>query len=159
MDFDLSAIRVCTAPSIYFRCPGTTSASTGRLLIWVVLRAVDPSTPCPQLIRGMGPHHDQIHIQGLSMAVDLFRATTADGVDIRYNSGLLILVAQFLLVKLLDPFLHLSHHFFSLHVAPVSGMIAPDRCGWAPLWSERHSRRYDLSEQPVQACLDKRGPG
>jgi len=24
----------------------------------------------------------------------------------------------------------------SLHVAPVSGMIAPARCDWTPLWSE-----------------------
>ena len=47
----------------------------------------------------------------------------------------------------------------NLHVAPESGMIAPDSCGWTPLWSERHSGRYDLSEQPVQACLDQRGPG
>ena len=47
----------------------------------------------------------------------------------------------------------------SLHVARVSGMIAPGRCVWTPPWSENHSRRYGLSEGQVQACLDKRGPG
>ena len=28
----------------------------------------------------------------------------------------------------------------SLQIAPVSGMIAQARCGWAPLWNENHSR-------------------
>ena len=47
---------------------------------------------------------------------------------------------------------------FSLQIASVSGMIAPAMCGWAPLWSERHSHSYDLSEEQVQACMGKRGP-
>ena len=47
----------------------------------------------------------------------------------------------------------------SLQVAPVTGMIAPARCGWAPLWKENHSRSYGLSEEQGRACLDKRGPG
>jgi hypothetical protein len=47
----------------------------------------------------------------------------------------------------------------SLHIAPVSGMQAQDRCSWTPLWSESHSRSYDLSEEQVQGCLDKPGPG
>ena len=38
-------------------------------------------------------------------------------------------------------------------------MIAPAMCGWAPLWSERHSHSYDLSEEQVQAYMGKRGPG
>jgi hypothetical protein len=42
----------------------------------------------------------------------------------------------------------------SLQIAPVSGMIAPARCGWAPLWNENHSRSYGLSEEQGQACLD-----
>ena len=46
-----------------------------------------------------------------------------------------------------------------LQIASVSGMIAPAMGGWAPLWSERHSHSYDLSEEQVQACMGKRGPG
>ena len=53
----------------------------------------------------------------------------------------------------------LSEFLASLQIASVSGMIAPARCGWAPLWSERHSRSYDLSEEQVQTCMGKRGPG
>ena len=48
---------------------------------------------------------------------------------------------------------------FNLQIASVSGMIAPAMGGWAPLWSERHSHSYDLSEEQVQACMGKRGPG
>ena len=47
----------------------------------------------------------------------------------------------------------------SRRLYPVSGMIAPARCDWTPLWNERHSRSDDLSEEQVQACLGKRGPG
>ena len=45
----------------------------------------------------------------------------------------------------------------SLQIAPVSGMIAPARCGWAPLWNENHSRSYGLSEEQGQACLNDVG--
>jgi hypothetical protein len=38
-------------------------------------------------------------------------------------------------------------------------MLAQDKCGWTPLWSESHSRSYGLSEEQVQACLDQPGPG
>jgi hypothetical protein len=53
------------------------------------------------------------------------------------------------------------HHLgtLSLHIAPVSGMIAPARCAWAPPWSANLSHSYGLSEGQVQARLDKRGPG
>jgi hypothetical protein len=32
--------------------------------------------------------------------------------------------------------------WLSLHVAPLSGMIAPARCVWAPPWSKSHSPSY-----------------
>ncbi len=60
-------------------------------------------------------------------------------------------------------------------------MIAPAGCGWTPLWNDNtawsgiarkprrgeaqgsaeqdHSLSYGLSEEQVQVCLDKRGPG
>ena len=47
----------------------------------------------------------------------------------------------------------------SPHIAPVSGMLARGRCDWAPFWSESHSCSYDLSEEQVQAWLNKPGPG
>jgi hypothetical protein len=43
-------------------------------------------------------------------------------------------------------------HSCSLQIAPVSGMIAPARCDWTPLWSERHGRSYGLSEGQVQSA-------
>ena len=53
----------------------------------------------------------------------------------------------------------MDFRLFNLEIAPVSGMIAPARCGWTPLWSKKHSRSYGLREEQVQACQDKRGPG
>ena len=38
-------------------------------------------------------------------------------------------------------------------------MMAQGSCGWTPLWSETHSRSYELSEEQVQACENQPAPG
>ncbi len=37
-------------------------------------------------------------------------------------------------------------------------MMAQNRGRWAPVWSERRSRSYGLSEDPAQRDMDKPGP-
>jgi len=45
------------------------------------------------------------------------------------------------------------------HISPVSWMMALDRCGWAPGWTEDHSRSYGLKEAQVQSYMEKVRPG
>ena len=45
------------------------------------------------------------------------------------------------------------------HMAPVSWMMALDRCDWAPCWTESNSHSYCLKEVQVQTFMDKPGPG
>jgi hypothetical protein len=47
----------------------------------------------------------------------------------------------------------------SPHIAPGPRLLTQDRFGWAPVWSERRSRSYVLSEDQAQAKLDKSVPG
>ena len=39
----------------------------------------------------------------------------------------------------------------SPHIAPVPRKLVPDRCGWAPGWTEDHSRSYGVREAQAQA--------
>jgi hypothetical protein len=43
--------------------------------------------------------------------------------------------------------------------SPGSRMLAQESCAWTPLWSERGSRSYHLSEQQVQVHENQPGPG
>ncbi len=38
-------------------------------------------------------------------------------------------------------------------------MMAKESSGWAPLWSETHSRSYGFREEPAQVFEIKPGPG
>jgi hypothetical protein len=51
------------------------------------------------------------------------------------------------------------HRLFSLHIAPVSRMMAQDSSGWTPGWTETRSRSYGLKEDQVQMLLNQPGPG
>ena len=44
------------------------------------------------------------------------------------------------------------------NIAPVSRMMAQDRCVWAPGWTERRGLSYVLKEAQAEACLDQPGP-
>ena len=57
------------------------------------------------------------------------------------------------------PWMHCSRlKGISLQIAPVSGMIAPARCGWAPLWNENHSPSQRIAEDNGKNSQDMRGP-
>jgi hypothetical protein len=45
------------------------------------------------------------------------------------------------------------------HISPVSRNLAPDRCHWAPDWTEGHSRSYGLREDQAQWYMNKPEPG
>jgi hypothetical protein len=53
----------------------------------------------------------------------------------------------------------LVYYAASPNIAPVSRIMAQDRCDWPLGWTEYHSRRYGVREDQVQAYLDQPGPG
>jgi hypothetical protein len=47
----------------------------------------------------------------------------------------------------------------SPHPSPASRMLVEDMCGWAPRWTEIHSRSYGLKEAQARARVDQQGLG